>query len=148
MRALAFFATIYFLSFPSFATSIDIDISTKEWKKLDFPNKFPQTFFVSNELLPLYFETGENTSEINDFLINFKKNKLDIDIDADDRLKIKKMMEIISFANGGNIVDNDKGYLINISVNKIFNCAPCTAQKEHVEILNLEEFNIINIYLI
>ncbi len=148
MRALVLFITVYFLSFSSFGVEINIDIKTKEWKKLDFPNRFPQTFFVSNKLSPLYFETGENSSELSEFLINFKKNKLDVDIDEEDNIIIKNMMKIIFEKINSENFDKNKNYLINISVNKVFECGPCTEQKEYVSILNLDDLNVINIYLI
>lgn len=146
MRVL--FVIVCFLSFPSFAASIDFDIKTKEWKKLELPNRFPQTFFVSNKLFPMYFKTGENTSEFREFLINLNKNKLANDIDEDDRLKIQEMMKVIFITIKKQKIDSNKNYLINISVNKVFECEPCTNQTEYIKALNLKDVNVINIYLI
>lgn len=137
-----------FLSFSSFAEAIDIDIKTKEWKKLDFPNRFPQTFFVSNKLLPMYFGTGENTSQFNQFLVRLNESKPVIDLDEDDIEKIKYMMQVIMSRIKNNKMASDKNYLINISVDKLFECQPCTNQTEHIKQLNLKDVNVINIYLI
>ena len=143
---LAFFISYFIFSFSTMA--IDIDIPIKEWKQLDLPNKFPQTYVISNDFLPLYFETGENTSELSEFFISFNKGKFVPDVDEDDALRINELK--IKFFNiiGSNKLQLNKGYLVNVSVNKMFACGPCTEQKEYVEILKLDELNVINIHLI
>jgi hypothetical protein len=130
--------------------AIDIDISAKEWKKLDLPNRFPQTFIISNDLTPLYFETGENSDELSEFFIslNRKNKEHNDDIDEDDVIKINKLKNKIFKAINKDDFQHNKHYLINVSVNKMFDCGPCTEQKEYVEILKLDDFNIINIHLI
>lgn len=148
MRALVLFLSV-FLSFSSFGIGVDIDIDTQKWKKLDFPNRFPQTFFVSSKLSPMYFETGENTDELTEFLIDLKKGKLDVDIDDDDKEKIERMMKVIfEKVKNTQAIDKRKNYLINVSVTKVFDCGPCTEQADYVELLNLNDVNVINIYLI
>jgi hypothetical protein len=148
MRVLVLFIMTFLLSFPSFGGNTDVDIKSSEWKKLDLPNRFPQTFFVSNELSPMYFETGENFSDLSDFLISVRKGILDVDIDEDDKVKINEMMLFILKSVKNESIDEKRNYLINVSVNKVFDCEPCTEQKDYIEILNLNNINVINIYLI
>lgn len=146
MRILLILIVTCFLSFPSFG--VDVDIKSDEWRKLDLPNRFPQTFFVSNEQLPMYFETGENSNELIDFLVGLRKGEVSADIDDDDKFKINKMMALI-FQTVSDANKNESGhYLINVSVSKVFDCKPCTEQKKYIEILNLNDINLINIYLI
>jgi hypothetical protein len=143
---MALFLISYFAFQPS-SFAVDIDVKTKEWKKLDLPNRFPQTFIVSNYLSPIYFETGENSSELGEFLINLKKNKPVVDIDTDDAEKINSLINLVLQLVGKNTLEQHKSYMINVSVSKTFECEPCTEQKDYVSILNLNDFNIINVFL-
>ncbi|MCL1092315.1 hypothetical protein [Shewanella kaireitica] len=146
MRTLFSFIIVYLLSFNAFA--INIDFKRTEWKELDLPNRFPQTFFVSKKITPLYFETGENFSHLSEFLMKLNKNELKVDIEEDDRIKIKKMTTLLLKSINNQGIDIKKGYLINVSVSKLFTCGPCTEQESYVKILNLNNINVINIYLI
>ncbi|WP_434931321.1 hypothetical protein ACRWQM_03870 [Shewanella sp. HL-SH5] len=103
---------------------------------------------MSNELSPLYFETGENSDELGEFLINLNKSKVDIDIDADDALKITKLMGMLDQVLGEEELVLNKNYIINVSVSKLFNCVPCTEQLNYLSTLELDKFNRINIFLI
>lgn len=146
MRTLFLFIIVYLFSFQSLA--IDIEFKRTEWKELDLPNRFPQTFFVSKKTIPLYFETGENFSELSEFLMKLNRNELEVDIKEDDKIKIMKMTGLLLKSIDNQGVDIEKGYLINVSVSKLFECGPCTEQESYVEILNLNDINLINIYLI
>ena len=80
--------------------------------------------------------------------MKLNRNELEVDIKEDDKIKIMKMTGLLLKSIDNQGVDIEKGYLINVSVSKLFECGPCTEQESYVEILNLNDINLINIYLI
>ncbi|WP_076411961.1 hypothetical protein [Shewanella sp. UCD-KL12] len=146
MRALILVA-IATIAFSTLSSAVELDVRAKDWKDLDLPNRFPQTFIISKDLSPVYFETGENSSELVEFLLSINKNSLDVDIDDDDIPKIKALIKmVLSAAESDDPTANY--YIINVSVSKMFDCEPCNEQKEYMDVLNLNEFHIVNINLI
>jgi|GEM_PF-4209302 len=138
---------LFIMIFPVSTLAVELDVKAKEWKNLDLPNRFPQTFIISKDLSPIYFETGENSSELSELLLSLNKNNVDIDVNSDDALKIKKLMGMVLNSIENKMLDKTKYYLINVSVSKVFDCEPCTEQKDYIGILDLSKFNIVNINL-
>ncbi|MCL1052151.1 hypothetical protein L2755_21375 [Shewanella abyssi] len=140
--------TLFVLMFSTSTLAVELDVNSKEWKKLDLPNRFPQTLIISNDLQPIYFETGENSSELSELLVSLNKNTLSIDVDSDDILKIKNLTNMILETEQLGDMDKTKYYLINVSVSKLFDCEPCIEQQDYIKILDLRRFNMIDINLI
>ncbi len=147
IKKIALIITTYFV-FSFSVTAVDIDISVEEWKKLDMPNRFPQMLAISSKQQPIYFKTGSNIDYLSDFLISLDKDKLDIDIDEDDSLKIIELKnKIFSLISKGDLLLN-KTSLMTISANKMFDCPPCVEQQEYIENLKSDDFNKIYVHIV
>ena len=70
---------LFCLFFNSHSISAEINISGKQWKTYDLPNRFPQTIILSKALKPVYFETGENIDGLDEFTNTPSKSNLDED---------------------------------------------------------------------
>lgn len=130
--------------------SVEVDVATSQWKTLDLPNRFPQTFVVASDLSPMFFATGESIDELAEFLSTLKSKPAEFDGDDEDKAKIINMMKVVfdKVPNTNKSEQADKVYLINVSVNKLFSCKPCTEQRDFNSSLGSNDFAQIHINLI
>ena len=137
---------LFCLFFNSHSISAEINISGKQWKTYDLPNRFPQTIILSKALKPVYFETGENIDGLDEFTNTPSKSNLDEDdVEAINTIILSKKFNFLidDFSNS-----EDKYLLINISISKdIFNCEPCSIQKKYLAKTLMKGVRVLDVNL-